>query len=465
VSITTILRLLLVGSTLVVCASRRVVAQTVDAAHGPLFGDDLLNNTARRSLDLTTAVTAGLDTDLFADSGVGSPLQTPVSGSYQDLDGALSFVETGRRVHVTADAAGTARHMPGFSQLAASNASGGANLSVELNRRTFLRANVAGSYVSNFAFDTLVQPAPVTTSPGDAVLASASVANTLLDWTRTTYGASVTLDRAVGRASSFGVTVGAGMTERPTLEARSSRGGVTAQFSRNLGRDSLIRVLYTFTKGFETIPDSRNALWSEEAQLSVERTWHHSKFRRTFVSVSGGPSLQRQNLTTSVAILVDPSDDSDAPVEPIFTQQQVSYGLSQFVGTATVIHDITSTVSAQAWYRRGSGVSDAVLYSNAWGIDVHGWFSRRVGATLAAGYTDGDLNLGSLLNRNTTLFGSTKLQIALGSRAAVQAQYFYYRYEYKSAFELLPEGLLPQVNRRGLRVGIMLWAPLNRGRS
>ena len=193
---------------LLVWANSTAVAQTVDAAHGPLFGADALT-TARRSLDLTASVTGGRDDDLGADSVKGeSPLQPHVSGSYQDIDGALSFAESGRRINMTARATGTARHVPGLNQSAGSNGAVNADLSVVLDRQTSLRTSLAASHVSNFAFDTLAQRAQVT-SPDEAIPSSSGGADAALDWARTAYGGSVTLTRAVGRVSSFSLTAGA----------------------------------------------------------------------------------------------------------------------------------------------------------------------------------------------------------------------------------------------------------------
>jgi hypothetical protein len=453
-----------VSFALFVWASPTATAQTVDAAHGPLFGANVLNG-ARRSIDLTASVTGGRDDDLSADSGTGgSPLQPHVGGTYQDFDGALSLVESGRRISLAIRSTGTVRHVPGLDQFAGSNAAVNADLSVFLDRRTSLRTIVSASHVENFAFDTLAQQRLQATSPDDTIPSSSAGADAPLDWTRTAYGGNMTLTRAIGKVSSFSFTAGAGLSRRPTLDQRSAEQGATAQFSRSLGRDSFLRVAYTYSSGLQTIPDARNKLWSQELQMSADRTWRHSKFRRTVVSLSAGPSIFQQKLTASVSIVPDVPADGDAPPEPVTVLQETSDRLFRFVGTATVVHDITSSWSTQAWYRRGTGVRDAVLFANAGGLDLHGWFGRRIGTTLAAGYTDGDLNLGSLLNRNTTLYGSMKLQAALKSWAAVQAQYFYYHYEYRAAVDL-PNGLLPRLNRRGLRVGIVLWAPLERGRS
>ena len=327
------LRLVAMSSMLSVWAMSTAVAQTVDAAHGPLFGADAPSG-ARQQLTMTMSITEGRDDDLGADSGTGgSQLQPHVRGSYEDIDGVLSFAGSNRRVSVTTGATGTARRAPGFDQLVGSNGAAFADLKVTLDRRTSLRTSLTATHVSNFAFDTFAQRAQAL-SAQEAASPLSGGADAALDWTRTAFGGSVALTRAFGKASTFSVVTGAGLSERPTLQQRSGEHAVTVLFGRSAGREGMIRASYTYSEGLQTIPDERDSLWSHDMQASVERTWRHSKFRRTVVSVSAGPSLLQQRKTVSVTVVPDIVIEDDAPPEPIRMQQEETERLFRIVGTA-----------------------------------------------------------------------------------------------------------------------------------
>lgn len=432
-------------------------AQTTDAAHGPLFGADA-GFVGRRSVDVAVAMTHGRDDDLGADSGTGVvPLQPQVGGMYEDLDASLALAETSRRFSLSARATGTARRYAGLDQFVGTNNAATADLSVSLGRKTSLRTSLGASHVSTFAFDAFSQRVDA----AQAVSPSNAVDSTGLDWTRTTYGGTVALTRTVGRRSTFTVVGGASDSERRTVGQRSDDQSVSALFGRSVGGEGAVRASYTFHQGIQTIGAARGALWSHELQLNAERTWRHSKFRRTAISVSGGPSLFQQRTMRDLTVATDTPTENDLPIEPVTVKTEEVERLSRFVGTAALTHDVSRTWSTQAWYRRGTGVRDAVFFSNTAGLDIRGRFGRRVSVTVSAGYTDGDVGLGSS-NRYGTSFGSTRLQAALGRSVALQAQYFSYRYKFGPGAPL-PDGLLPQVYRRGLRLGIVVWAPVQRG--
>jgi hypothetical protein len=474
------LRLALVPAMLLTWAIPSAIAQAADP-HGPLFGGDV-PALPRGSLDLTMSLTKGQDDDLSADLGTGgSPLQPHVRGSYEDLDGGLSFSAKNRTVSFTARATGTARRTPGLARLADSNGTALTDVTVNFSRRLFLTTSLSASHVSSFAFDTFAQQAEA--PPAGEAAASSSGPAASLDWRRTSYGGSATLTRLFGRTSSFSLIAGLGYSERPVIVQQgdaqalmmllSQSQAVTMLFSQSAGRQGVFRVSYTYGQGQQTVPDQRARLTSQDVQLSLERTWRHSKFRRTVVTLSAGPSLLQQRQVTAVTVtpdappvqdLLTADDAASVPPEPIIVQQVQNDRLLRGVGTVIVSHDLARTWSTQAWFRRGTGVQDAVFFSNAAGLDIRGRFGRRISVGVSGSYNGGDINIGSLLNRFSTASGSARLQVALARRLAFQGQYFFYHYEYRAPTDL-PEGLLPRVNRRGLRVGVVLWAPLKRGKA
>jgi hypothetical protein len=423
--------------------ARSTAAQSSIAPHGPLFGGDAPSSP--RSLDMTASIYQGHDDDFNADTGAGgSPFQSHIGGQYSEFDSSLRLTETRPRFSIVSSANGSARRYPELASVVGSNAAATTDLNVALGRKTSLRAGIAGSYVSAYAFDTFVQR----TQTDRPIGSTGGVDDASLDWTRTTYGGTVQLTRAVTKRNTFSVLVGAGHSERRVLQQSSDEKSVAAIFGRSFGRDLVFRTIYTFHDGLQEIGEQVNPLRTQDLQLSGERSWRHSPFRRTLLSISGGPSLLQQRTIGPV------------PTDPEVVRQDETERLFRFVGTFTLAHDVTRTWSAQAWYRRGAGVRDAVFFSNTGGLDIRGRIGRRVTTTLSGGYTDGDIGIGFIQqSRYGTTFGAARLQVALTRFAALNGQYFIYRYGFGPGAEV-PEGFLSSVDRHGLQVGITLWAPV-----
>lgn len=455
-----------------VCGIPAVVAQTADATHGPLFGADSRSGARHRSLDMTVSVANARDEDLGADQGTGaSPLQPRIGGQYSDLDASLSLAHTRQHFSVTARATGSVRHYPTLNSFVGSNDSAATELTVALGRKTTFQTRLDGSYVSSFAFDTFLR------RPGtDYVSASATgVEEASLDWTRTLYGGTANLTRLVGRRSSFSLIYGLGHGERRIVGERSDEQTVAAQVGRSVGRDASIRAAYAFRQGTQRMGDRRTPLRSHDAQMSLERQWRHSTFRRTVVSLSGGPSLLQQGTIRDTTIgdmanrdvniggeIIGEVNIRDVTADPTALQKDQTDRLFRVVGTVAVAHDVSRAWSARVSYRRGAGLRDAVFFSNTAALDVRGGLGRRVGLTVSAGYTDGDIDLGTPQDRNGNSFGSARIQVALARFMAVYGQYFLYHYDFRTDTSL-PAGYPRQMDRRGLRVGVTLWIPLQRG--
>jgi hypothetical protein len=319
-------------------------------------------------------------------------------------------------------------------------------LTVSLGRKTSFRTGVAVSYVSAFAFDSFVQR----TQNERPVPAIGSIDDASLDWTSTTYGGTAQLTRAVGPRTSLSVVGAVGHSERRILQQSSDERSVAAVFGRTVGRDMLVQTIYTFHEGRQAVGEQISPLWSQDLQVSTEKTWRHTPFRRTTFSVAGGPSLFQQRTIGPV------------PADPELARLDETERLFRFVGTLSLDHDVSRTWSTRAWYRRGAGALDGVFFSNTGGLDIRGRVGRRVTVTLSGGYTDGDIGLGFIAQRRYgTSFGVARLQVALARFVALNAQYYIYRYDFAGSD--VPEGFLRRIDRHGMRVGIVLWAPLRRG--
>ena len=95
-------------------------------------------------------------------------------------------------------------------------------------------------------------------------------------------------------------------------------------------------------------------------------------------------------------------------------------------------------------------------------LEIQGALGRRVNVAVASAYTDSQLGGTLAARRYGTSLASARVQVAVGRFLAVQAQGFFYHYDLAAGVWLV-EKTIPRVDRRGLQVGVILWAGAQRG--
>ena len=425
---------------------------------GGLFGGDAQPG-RRPEADLTVSLSSGRDDDLGADQGTGlSQGLAPIAGRYSVLDASLSMLRQHRRVAFGVHAASTGRYYPTLDSFLGSSHSAAADVTVNVGRRTLLRTSIDGESVSSLAFDalsrrTLDELSPPNGSPPNSGTLGIETSSLGSAWT--SYGGTAALDRFVGKHASVSLTGGVRYSQRTLTGERFDERQVAAQFQRAAGRSALVRFGYSIRQGTERLGPFETPIWSHEAQVSVQREWRHSTVRRTAVTVSAGPSLNRRRTTvgTTLASVTEQAVRSPVPIAEPDRELRA-------VGTVAFVHDISRSWHAQASYRRGSGIRNAAEFSDIVALDVRGAVGRRMGLAFAGGYNTSDIDVGQLRTKNEILFGSARLQFACSRFVAVYSQYMAYRYDFWSTSgNTIPAPLL---DRRGLQVGVSTWMPLRR---
>ena len=374
---------------------------------------------------------------------------------------------------ITARATSAIRHYPELNSFVGSNDSAAMNLAVDLGRKTTFRTSVSANYVSNLTLDTFLQRAPLEAAGEESTVSSIGLDNAL-DWTRTTYGGTAEVTRTLGPFSSLTFMVGTGHSQRPVARQRSDEQSAGVLFARSIGRDIQLGTVVQLPSG-RPVEQHRRAPALEVTTFnwSVERKWRHSPFRQTAISLSGGPSLlQQKTILGRVELPVgfdlaqgDVSGDvsiAEAIAEPVISPGDRTERLFRLVGG--VRRDARPHSHLERARRfataRESAMASSSRIPRRW-IFAAGWFDEPV-SSASAGSPIGDLGLGTLANRYGTSFGAARLQLALARSIALQAQYFRYRYDY-AVGAILPEGWVPRTYRQGVRVGIVIWTPVQRG--
>ena len=399
-----------------------------------LFGGSETAGAMRpQALEALVSVSGAYDDDLGADRTGASLTGARQAGTYQDVDSSLSLVQSRPRFTFTARADGGVRHYPAVSDFIGSNFIAGATATGRVSRLTSLRAHVDGYHVSTLAFDTLSRRSSLDGgSPTPVPIQDASV-----NWTTGAFGASADLERALGTKSSFGLGYGARTGNGPFIGEHVRDQTVTGQIGHLISPDTELIGTYAFRDGEQFLVSGTRTFWSHDAQVGVERQWRASAVRRTTLQFSVGPSF------ISESSVRGPDERAR---------------LTRWVGGVALSHDDAQRWSLQASYRRGAGLRDTVAFSDTATLDLRAWLNRRVDVTVSAGYSDGDLAIEISADQLTTAYGTAKVQVGLTRSVALYGQSFVYHYV-RNGVVTLP--VTPrQIDRRGIRGGLILWLPV-----
>jgi hypothetical protein len=403
--------------------------------NGALFrGTDSTSKNRSRALDLSVSVSSAYDDDLS--EGYATSLQAPVGGEFSDATATLSFIRKAPKVRVSVTAGSSMRHYPSLGRFVGSSHSASTDLTVDAGRRTTVRTSADGTYVSEFAFDTISRQPGL----GHATLVSTGLGVTALDGARLSYGAAAGLTRKVGLRSVLTLNLGARTSERRMINEFADEKMLGGHFARSIGRQTSVGFGYALRSSSQRLGADTRPARGQDLQASIEHTWRHSRERRTVVSVSAGPSL-----------LQLPTPGLEVGSRRI--------GL---VGSAGFSHDMSRSWNLGASVRRGAGSIDG-LQSDTAALDLHGLLSRRADLTISGGYSRTDLGLAIGQSRYNTTFASSRLQFALTRAVALYGQYVLYDYDVGSGLALAGPVSF-QRQRRGIRGGLTLWMPLHEGR-
>jgi hypothetical protein len=402
--------------------------------NGALFaGADSTSTDRPRALDLSVSMSSAYDDDLS--EGQGLSLQ-PVGGEFSEVGAALSFARKAPKLLVSVRATSSMRHYPSLDRFVGSSHSAAGDVTLKTDRRTTVQASVDGTYVSEFAFDTISRQSGL----GNSALVSTGLDIAALDGARVSYGAAAGLTRKAGLRSALTLNLGARTSERRMIGEFADEKMMGGRFTRSVARNTSIGFGYGLRSSSQRLGRETRPARAQDLQVALEHGWQHSQERRTKVSLSAGPSL-----------LQLPAQGQGLRSRRI--------GL---VGSAALSQDLSRSWNLGASYRRGAGSIDG-LQSDTAALDLHGLLSRRADLTISGGYSRTDLGLALGQSRYNTTFASSRLQFALTRALAIYGQYVVYDYDVGSGIPLAGPVTL-QRQRRGVRGGLTLWMPIHEGR-
>lgn len=133
------------------------------------------------------------------------------------------------------------------------------------------------------------------------------------------------------------------------------------------------------------------------------------------------------------------------------------------LGNVGLTHELGRTWTAYATYRRGLNFRegfDEPFLTDAVSTGLAGFITQRLDLSFMAGWSYATQNVGRS-NSYDAFVASAHARYALGRYLALFARYVYYRYDFGDDIPLDP-GLVPSLDRRGVRVGLTTSIPLIR---
>jgi hypothetical protein len=248
---------------------------------------------------------------------------------------------------------------------------------------------------------------------------SAITAATGIDWTRT-----LTRRYALTAAYSLRRTT---FTASPELDMKwqSIGGRLTRRFTRFVS----LRTGYTYRIADPAFAQTTNPR-NHELDLGVDYSRPVTISKRTTFSFGTGSALTPQN-------------------------QRLVFNVT---GDAALNRQIGRTWNARLGAKRSvqllEGFTQPVL-ANAVNASVGGAFGRRVAMSSSVGFSSGAVGLEvGEANPYTNFSAGLGLSVAVGRRAAVEAQYFYTGYHYSGDLALAPGLTSAEQQRQGVRIGL-----------
>lgn len=397
------------------------------------------NSVSQSALTLNMTMTESYDEDLLAEAGAMPQPAQHASGAYTSLFPQVTWRKHGRDLSFTVFGASSLRYYPTFAQSTAVDYTAGAGASAKLTRSTTLNVNSSFGYAPTYLwalFAGTAMSSPIET----AATASSYQTNTLRSYV---YGATATLDQAIGRKASLSFT---GDLHRTTFVGQApgfvdtGTAGVGGYFNYAANRNVTIRVGYqNRTSNYSAVLRTTE----HDVQVGALFTKNLSPTRRLTAGFNLGPTV------TELPLLGQPSR----------TGQQF-----RITGDAFVERQIGRTWSVRGSYRRGLSYAEALTgpsYTNNASVETGGFLNRRLDLSLAGGYALGRMAAAQIdaASQFTTYTADARLRIGLSRRWAAFIDTLWYDYDFGQSLILVP-GLPRQFNRRGVHVGLMLWQPM-----
>jgi hypothetical protein len=422
-------------------------AQTPSRPYRGLFGGAQPLTTRAPSLSLSLSGFGGWDQPTVEAPTTAAGDRVNASGPFTGTTAGLDFVHPGERLELQGSAHGFAGYFPDNSEdpwYTSSSASGSVNYQVPLSQRSRLR------FGENAQFATDVRLGFIGSTPGSSILPATGNAgfDNSLERDPSIYSTSdVGYSYSFSQASSIDAVYGYHMYH--FFNADSERSGHQEQqagvtYHHGIGRYASLILGYTYRHNL--VPDTvEPPLTMHDINAGVNYSRALSLTRQTKLSFHTGSTV------TSATKVSQPTPET-----------QTHFFV---VGGAELLREIGQTWGAQATYNRSvtydAGFLQPILRDEVT-AGIGGLIGRNVDVSSGVYYTVGAIGLESTNYHSWQ--ASSQVRWAITRSLAAYVSYYYYLHNFGSDVSL-PTGVVQELHRNGVRVGLTTWLPLWTGRG
>lgn len=404
-----------------------------------LFGGNNAPDENGQVLDLTLGLFGGYDDDIGGGQGTSaSSSSAQASSKYLGGSTQLRYRRSAlQRFGIEASGGTSSSLYTDIDNLVATSANAGLGLNWSINTRTRLSLSQSVAYspfYSYAVFPTAGVEIPLVAPPQSFDTRVTKDENISL-------GSMVSFNRELSARAGFNASANyARLDFKSNADQRSGDNyGARAGVSYSLTRRARARLGYGYQTG--NYGGTRAAgLASHSIDVGIDYARALSFSRKTQLAFSTGSTIYSDSRYTRYLVL----------------------------GNAQLTHQLSRTWAANATYSRNlqlvNGFQDP-FFSDAVAAGLGGYLGQRVLVQTTAGLTWGQLGLSTnnADNRQTqTTYVTPSLQVGITEFMALQASYFYYRYQFDQGAAELPVGFQDRRSRQGFRVGLSVWLPLVR---
>ncbi len=408
-----------------------------------LFGANNSNPTQQQSLDFTFSLYGGYDDNATADQGGFSDPRLSASSGYAGGYAGLDYNRRAQKWAVGASASTNARYYADFDDPIGLNHGAGLGFSYNFSERTSINASQSVAYLPFYQVGLatpLFQP-----EPGDQFNFNAdTIVMKRPSWN---YGTNVGFSKSLSARSTFtaGYNRYATDYDEEQFEDLASQ-YANARYSYSLKKNLSLRLGYGYRRGRYAPTDDSNRIYeNHDLDTGIDYGRSFSLSRRTTLGFSVGSTFIRSSGTYGFE--GDPQTRYDV------------------VGNVNLNHQIGRTWTAAATYNRTAGYQPgfaAPVFGNFVTASLSGFWGPRLQPSVGASWSHGTIGLDERVqNSYDTLSAYTSLQFAITENLALEGRYFYYQYDFDNQL-FLPDGLMRDLDRHGVQVGLVVWLPVLR---
>ena len=413
-----------------------------------VFGGARPRGMRGQSLDLTMSAFGGWDEpeDLLVLPGEENE-RVAVAGPFSGGAATLFYTRPGQRLDLSGFGSGFVGYFPDNDDPWYPSYSAGlsANTQFRLGQRTYLRLAQVEGFATDLSLGQLGSGIG-----GGGMQVPRATGETAFD---------NSLRRAPSLTSSSQASVEHGLSTKTTLstyygyrnayffETRADRlpmrhdhhAGVRVR--RRFTRDLSLRAGYTIRKSWTGREDEQPREF-HDIDLGVDYSKSLPLSRRTQLYFSTG---------STIAASESAADDDGG-----------TFNDTRFfvVGQAGLLHEIGRSWSAQVGYTRDVGYEDGFadpFLRDAAIARVGGFIGRRVDVSASAQWTSAAVGLGE---RNFSAWtAGAQVRTAITQNLAAYGNYYYYLQDFNAGVAL-PPGVVRDLSRQGVRIGLTTWVPL-----